>query len=195
MHKYLHKYLKYKSKYINLIYGGVGTPPSTPLKNKSIPTTFSTPIYSTPDINSSLGTPSSTTAAPSTPQQMIEPVLLTRLIEKKDEFVCLLLECLNSSKYKITARATKTIRAQLYIDIKKNKKDFVHFSFHYPDEEVGLQDMFVANTFHLKLDINQDIVFNLFLENDIYKLKSKLDNCEIILKIGDVNFNDVKEII
>jgi hypothetical protein len=53
----------------------------------------------------------------------------------------------------------------------------------------------VPCTFHLRLDIDRSIIFNLVLENDNYKLISKTDDCEIIKKIGDTDFNDVKEII
>ena len=187
MYKYLHKYLKYKSKFLNIKYGGVHTPPS---------------------LNASR-TPSSVNVEPPTPKIIVEPVLLSRLIPKKDELVCILSACSNLSQYKIKAKNTKMNNSQLYINFEKEKekKDFAHFSFHYPiddenydedsdeDSKPKLYDIFESDTFHLKLDIAKNIVFNLVLEGDNYKLKSKLDDCQIISKINQVNFNDVKKII
>ena len=206
MYKYLHKYLKYKSKYFNIIYGGVGTPqasPSTPAPSTPAHLILNTPL--------SVSSASSTTAAPSTPKLVINPVSLTRLIDNKDELVCLLSACSNLSNYNITARPRiKDTNSQLYINFERKKKGFAHFSFHFPDDkqdfikddkpkikqdDIRIEDIFEANTFHLKLDINKLIVFNLILDNDNYKLISKLDDCEIMLKIGEEDFKNVKEII
>jgi hypothetical protein len=204
MNDYYHKYIKYKTKYFEIKYGA-GTP-EKPKQTSTSPETPNKPYV--------LSTPTSTITKCSTPRKDIEPAILTRLIEKKDELICLLSANPNLSKYEIEARPKiKDTKPQLYINfertVKGKKRDFAHLSFHYPSDEpevksdedmfrpeaLRIEDMFVPCTFHLRLDIDRSIIFNLVLENDNYKLISKTDDCEIIKKIGDTDFNDVKEII
>jgi len=138
----------------------------------------------------------STLADRGTPPSNIESNTLDRLIENKDKLFCLLSANPDLSSYKITTRNTKGIKSQLYINFEKNKKDFAHFSFHYPDDEPNKRfgDEFEASTFHLKLDqFKYDIVFNLD-EKDL-KLKSKLDDCQLEAIIGKNNLIEAKKII
>ena len=165
-------------------------------------------LFSTPKVPL-IGTPSSTSsisstivATPSTPKLDIEKLSLERLIKNKDELVCLLSSCPDLSDYDITSRPTATMH--LYINFRKKGEfvDFAHFSFHNPEDNstsLKLGDMFEANTFHLKLDNYDGIVFNLVLDGDILKLKSKLEEeiikKEIIKKGINNDFSELNKII
>lgn len=178
-------------KYLEIKYGGKKkkkdniqlelTPPTTPINS----------VIKTPSPSKTFD---STIVESDTPFTNIEPITLNRLIENKDEIICLLLANPILSNYKITAK-NKGFEKDLYINFEKKKKKFAHFSFHYPTEDnLRIGDMFEANTFHLKLDkYKHDIVFNLD-EKDL-KLKSKLDDFQIELIIGHDNFVEIKKII
>jgi hypothetical protein len=200
MNDYYHKYLKYKTKYIEIKYGGRrrrrkknNLSSETPTKLK--PQTFSTPSESLVKTPTPSKTFPSTLAYRGTPVSNIESNTLDRLIENKDELFCLLSSNPTLSNYKITTRNTKKIKSQLYINFEINKKDFAHFSFHYPDDEPNMrfEDEFEASIFHLKLDQNNKIVFN--LDERDFKLKSKFDDYQIEEIIGKENLIEVKKII
>jgi hypothetical protein len=219
MKDYYHKYFKYKIKYFEFKYGGSG---KADKKNKDLvakspkasevpaspitPLTVSAPPMTPQDVNKStpfVSSVSSVFAEPGTPLLEPEPSVLNRLIEYKDELVCILLANPTLSNYKISARYSKKSDSELFINFlnKVSKKNFCHFSFHYPDESVDnlfvsgirLGDMFEANTFHLKLDDFQQIVYNLDLKD--LKLKCKFDDCKIEFLIGENNFIEIKKII
>jgi len=224
MNNYYHKYIKYKTKYFDIKYGGKkpkkpkiinATPQAetqsaiqaeTQAEIQSViqSTTKSATPPSTPQQNlSSILTPSpissiSSTAVasiPSTPKLEIDKLSLERLIKNKDELVCLLSSYPDLSDYDITSRPT--VKMHLYINFKKKGEvsDFAHFSFHNPEENsLRLGDMFEANTFHLKLDNYDGIVFNLVLDEEQLKLKSKL-NTKSIKKIIKGDFSELKKII
>ena len=211
---YFHKYIKYKTKYLEIKYGGKGkkkskkskllaatstsTSTSTPPQTAVVVTPTSTPKVSsivTPSFISSIS--STTVATPSTPKLDIERLSLERLIKNKDELVCLLSSCSDLSDYDITSRPTATMH--LYINFRKKGElvDFAHFSFHNPEDissSLKLGDIFEANTFHLKLDNYDGIVFNLVLDGDILKLKSKLKEKIIKKRIKD-DFYELNKII
>ena len=209
MNNYYHKYIKYKTKYLEIKYGGKGktkklaasgaaavvatpkaavvaTPPSTPK---------AAAVVATPSSISSIS--STTVATPSTPQLDIVKLSLERLIDNKDELVCLLSSCPALSDYDITSRPTATMH--LYINFRKKGElvDFAHFSFHNPEDSslnLKLGDMFEANIFHLKLDKYNGIVFNLVPDGNSLKLKSKLEEKIIRNKIKD-DFSELNKII
>jgi len=235
MNVYYQKYIKYKTKYLEIKYGGKGkktaqTPASiesaasaapatiasaatvTPTKSASAPLAPATPtVLATPSVlatpqeqDTTIRTPSSTSSdatniayTNSPPKLEIQSSSLTILIEKKDDLVCLLSSCLSLSNYVITSRSTVT--EHLYINFKKKgeKNDFAHFSFHYPADEVesDIYDMFVPNTFHLRLDKNRQIVFNLILDqHEKLVLESKTDPQEIICIITEPNYAELIKI-
>jgi hypothetical protein len=212
MNDYYHKYIKYKTKYLEIKYGAgkrkkkkksaiavSGAVVATPKLAVVVATPPSTPkaaaVVATPSSISSIS--STTVATPSTPKLDIEKLSLERLIKNKDELVCLLSSCPDLSDYDITSRPTATMH--LYINFRKKGElvDFAHFSFHNPEDissSLKLGDMFEANTFHLKLDNYDGIVFNLVLDRDILKLKSKLEK-EIIKKRIKDDFYELNKII
>ena len=193
MHKYLHKYLKYKSKYINLIYGGAGTPkkptwasivgkpPSTPQKPIIQPpeSTVATPQPPQKPIIQSL-TPESTVATPSTPKLEFD----SKTVERLKQIQTILIESLQQCKldYDISSNAKK----DFFINFRKDLITFAHFSFHNPKEDsLKLGDMYDTSPFHLKLDSIHDILFNLErTSDDQIILQSKMKEEEIIDLIG-----------
>jgi hypothetical protein len=55
--------------------------------------------------------------------------------------------------------------------------------------------MFVPNTFHLRLDIDRDIIFNLIVDQyDNLVLESKTETQEIICKITESNYAELVKI-
>ena len=218
MNDYYHKYIKYKTKYLEIKYGAgkrekkkaisvkLPQPVGTPVKLPQPVGTVLTSAPATPQQFSLTETPSSTRSdlsvssnsadTDSPPQLKIEPKSLEILIENKDDLVCLLSSCPSLSDYDITSRPTT--KWHLYINFKKkgDVSDFAHFSFHYPEEEEKskIYDMFVANTFHLKLDLFPDIVFNLILDGDSLVLQSKMKPKNIIKKITKPNYDELVNI-
>jgi len=237
MNVYYQKYIKYKTKYLEIKYGAgkkksknklpIALPASaateTPTKlapsasaatvtpTKLAPfasaATATPAVLATPQETpkfSTVKTPSSTLSdasdrayTNSTPKLKIQSSSLTTLINKKDDLVCLLSSCPSLSNYVITSRLTGT--EHLYINfIKKGeKKAFAHFSFHYPADEVesDIYDMFVPNTFHLRLDKNRQIVFNLIMDqHEKLVLESKIDPQEIICIITEPNYAELIKI-
>jgi hypothetical protein len=222
MNGYYLKYIKYKTKYLEIKYGaGKRIPvdsasemPTTPAKSasaasaasitpakpvQSIPETPS--VQATPQQFSTVNTPESNLSTSSMgavtespPKLEIQPSSLDTLIKKKDDLVSLLSACPELSNYDITSRSTST--GHLYINfIKKNV--FAHFSFHYPADEVesDIYDMFVPNTFHLRLDKYKQIVFNLILDqHEKLVLESKTEEQDIICIITEPNYDELIKI-
>ena len=212
MNDYFHKYIKYKTKYLEIKYGGKrkkkpvasgaaasGAAASAVSAATPAKLHHSTPKNKVSSINtpgSNLSTSSTDAVSASPPKLKIAPKSLEILIENKDDLVCLLSACPFLSKYDITSRPTAT--RHLYINFKKkgDVSDFAHFSFHYPqeEEESKIYDMFVANTFHLKLDIFPDIVFNLILDGGRLVLQSKMKPKNIIKKITNSIYDELVNI-
>jgi len=264
MNVYYQKYIKYKTKYLEIKYGGSGkgkkknksqvaasaapppnvsspppivsSPPPTvssppPTVSSPSPTVSSPPpkvpasppivlvsspppkvsassAPSTPALSSGLpasvasqtprqtpGSISSMAPEPSTPKFKVNPGSIQALIEIKDDLLCRLERCLDDRKFKIRAREQPKVKHQFYINIKKEGKDYAHFSFHYPDESKDAMDEFESDTLHLKLDFNQDIVFNLVKIDGNYRLQSSLDDFEIESYITPKEYSVVKKII
>ena len=213
MHKYLHKYLKYKSKYINLIYGGAGTPkkptwasivgkpPSTPQKPIIQPpeSTVATPQPPQKPIIQSL-TPESTVATPQPPQKPIiqsltpESTVATpstpklefdsKTVERLKQIQTILIESLQQCK--LDYDISSNAKKDFFINFRKDLITFAHFSFHNPKEDsLKLGDMYDTSPFHLKLDSIHDILFNLErTSDDQIILQSKMKEEEIIDLIG-----------
>jgi hypothetical protein len=223
MNDYYHKYIKYKIKYFDIKYGAgknkkpvpaqlppapvpaplppapVPAPPVPvpPLLAPPVPPVTPAPpsLVQTPPSNFS--TSSDIPNSPPSPQLVIAPRSLDKLIENNNELVCLLSSCQSLSDYNITSR--KTVKNHLYINfIKKgNSTVFAHFSFHYPQEEssnLRLSDMFEANTFHLKLDNYNGIVFNLVLDEDRLVLQGNMEPTKIKKEITEPNYDEIVKI-
>jgi hypothetical protein len=132
---------------------------------------------------------------PSTPKFKVNPGSIQALIEKKADLLCKLEKCLDDPTFKIRAKEQPKVQHQFYINIKKDNKDYAHFSFHYPDDSKDAIDNFDVDTLHLKLDINKDIVFNLVNYEGNYRLQSSMDDYVITSYIGIDEFEIVKKII
>jgi hypothetical protein len=212
MHKYLHKYLKYKSKYINLIHGGVQTPEkpkisswASVVRNSSLPPPPSTPLPPPPStpLPSSLPPPPST-PPPSTPPQPPQKSIIQSFTPEstvatpstpKLEFDSIIVDRLKKNQpklieslqqckldYDISSNAKK----DFFINFRKDLITFAHFSFHNPKEDsLKLGDMYDTSPFHLRLDSIHDIIFNLErTSDDQIILQSKMKEEEIIDLIG-----------
>lgn len=219
MNDYYAKYIKYKTKYLEIKYGAgkrkkrknksvsASKTPVTPLHAPATPARApATPVYAlttpqgtsltkTPSSNLSISSMGAVTESP--PKLEIVTNSLYMLIENKDDLVCLLSSCPSLSNYDITSRPTANMH--LYINFKKrgDVSDFAHFSFHYPDESESdkkLNDMFEANTFHLRSDINRDIIFNLILDGEKLVLRSKMKEKNLIKKIDKSKYDELVKI-
>jgi len=238
MNVYYQKYIKYKTKYLEIKYGGSGKGEKKKNKSQAAPPKVSSPsptvsspppkvpesppkvsaspppkvsassAPSTPALSSGLpasvasqtprqtpGSISSMAPEPSTPKFKVNPGSIQALIEIKDDLLCRLERCLDDPNFKIRAREQPKVQHQFYINIKKKGKDYAHFSFHYPDESKDAMDEFESDTLHLKLDFNQDIVFNLVKIDGNYRLQSSLDDFEIESYITPKEYSVVKKII
>jgi hypothetical protein len=212
MNGYYLKYIKYKTKYLEIKYGAgkripvdsasaASITPAKPVQSipetpsvQATPQQFST--VNTPESNLSTSSMGAVTESP--PKLEIQPSSLDTLIKKKDDLVSLLSACPELLNYDITSRSTST--GHLYINfIKKvdKKNVFAHFSFHYPADEVesDIYDMFVPNTFHLRLDKYKQIVFNLILDqHEKLVLESKTEEQDIICIITEPNYDELIKI-
>ena len=244
MNVYYQKYIKYKTKYLEIKYGGSGkgkkknksqvaasaappkvsspsptvlSPPKVPASPPKVsasppPKVSASSAPSTPALSSGLpasvasqtphqtqyqtpGSISSMAPEPSTPKFKVNPGSIQALIEIKDDLLCRLERCLDDPNFKIRAREQPKVQHQFYINIKKKDKYYAHFSFHYPDDSKDAMDEFESDTLHLKLDFNQDIVFNLVKIDGNYRLQSSLDDFEIESYITPEEYSVVKKII
>jgi hypothetical protein len=228
MNVYYQKYIKYKTKYLEIKYGAgkskkkkkspasaASAAPETPVKLASAapetPVKLASAAQATPSVQitpqqfsivktpeSNFSTSSDVAVKDSPPTLVIQYNSLNTLIEKKDDLVSLLSACPELSNYDITSRSTST--GHLYINFKKKverKNVFAHFSFHYPADEVesDIYDMFVPNTFHLRLDKYRQIVFNLILDqHEKLVLESKTEEQDIICIITELNYDELIKI-